>query len=195
MMLYYAKIGINWDDIDPQIVYPDMSWLSNVNSSGICPLCKCINRQRYPAPADVMIERSPNEDQTSVLIETTNITIWKKDFVEKLSLYRDGFAIGKCFTSDGRILDDYVTCYLRKCITIRGNKQSRYQLCQSCGAIISNVEPGPKYVLEKELDGSRIYQDALCRFYVTEDVVDDFDEPQEDLAFNAVSVRNTPAEG
>jgi hypothetical protein len=40
-----------------------------------------------------------------------------------------------------------------------------------------------------------VYQDSLCRFYVTEDVVDNIGELPEDSIFEAVSVRQAPADG
>lgn len=195
MMLYYVRVGTHFEDIPPQVISPDLEWCRQAQGRSVCKQCSCVDRRFYPMPVDIVLKDVPREDQTSVLVDTTNITIWKKEFVERLSQYQNGFTLGRCFTPDGKIIGDYVTCYLKRCITIRGNRQSRYQLCPACGAIISHVEPGPRYVLEKELDNSRVYQDALCRFYVTEDVVDDFEEPMEDVAFDGVSVRQQPADG
>jgi hypothetical protein len=194
-MLYYIKIGVCYEDIPAQVVYPDPLWRSRAEGKTICPECMCINRRSYPSPVDVVLEESPNEDQTAVLVETTGITIWRSEFVDKLSRYQGGFVWGKCMTSEGETISDYVTCYLPRFITIRGNKQSRYQICPACGAILSHNEPGPKYILSSQLSEARIYQDALCRFYVTEEVVDDFEDRPEDVAFDAVSVRNTPVDG
>jgi hypothetical protein len=197
MMLYFVKVGIYLDFLNqPEPVFPDENWLSNTLGAGVCPRCKCIDRKRYPAPVDIVLEKAP-ENQTLAMIETTNITVWRKAFVEKLLQHQSGFAVGKCLTSTGKVIDDYVTCYMKKFITIRSNKQSLYQICPACGAIISNIEPGPKYVLEKEINGSRIYQDALCRFYVTEEIVDNFSlrEMQGDFSFDAISIRQSPADG
>jgi hypothetical protein len=195
MMLYFVDIGIYIDFIEqPRPLFPDERWLSKATGREICPRCKCVDRSHHPAPVEIILENKP-DDEMGGLVETTGITVWNKKFIEKLARFQPRLAVGRCSLRGGKIIDEYVTCYTKRCITIRGNKQSKYQICPQCGTIISNVEPGPKYVLEKDLDDSDLYQDAFCHFYVTEKVVDNFRDYSQNISFKAISVRQNPADG
>jgi len=196
-MLYRVDTGYFVECMKPELVFPDEEWLQQ--GAGICPRCNYIDRSRYPRPVDVVLADRP-EGQTAALIETSGITIWRRDFVKIIEKHLDGFVLGKCLLADDTVLDDYVTCYGAKYIVVRGNRQSRYRICSACGTVASEVRPGPEYVLARDLTDAKVYQNAQCRFFLAEEVAwaYDFDNWGNDTAFVAlkpISVRETPADG
>jgi hypothetical protein len=194
-ILYYFDVGQMLDCMKPAPVFPDEDWLQDVSGKRICSECKCILRNKYPEPLHVVLRTEP-EGQTSFQLETTNIIIWRRDFIEYILKYLPDFILGDCFLPDGSILKDYVTCYASKCIVVRGGKQSTYHICSSCGAIFSDVEPGPKYVLKNQLSEAKIYQDAYGHLFIMGDIVWNFDFLHwEDVSRQGLSVRELPADG
>jgi len=194
-MLYLVDTGFFLESLKPRPLFPDEGWLQRARGESLCPQCDCIARSRYPKPIDVVLCKPPHK-QTSALVETTGITIWRRDFLDLLSEYMEGFALGRCLLADGRVLGRYATCYGPNYIVIRGNRQSRYHICPGCGTVSSHVKPGPEYILTCYLTDAKVYQDSQCRLFLTEDIAWGLDfEPWEDVSCEPVSVREIPADG
>ena len=198
-MLYRIITDDYLEYLKTKPVYSNEIWLEKAYQKDVCSLCGYINRRQYPKSLDVILDNPP-DGHTSAMIENTKITVWRRDFLNLISSYLEGFTIGKCWLSDGTEIEQYATCYGPTYIIIRGNKNSRYDICTGCGTIKSIIPPGPEYVLLNNLDERKVYQDAECRIYLSEDIAFqfDFDNWGEDKAFiglNAVSVREYPADG
>ena len=198
-MLYRVDSEEYLPSLKPELVFPDERWLAEAGTAGLCPCCKCIDRSRHPQPVEIVLANPP-EGQTSARVETTGVTIWRRDFLGVISRHVDQFVLGRCLLTDGTVLDDYATCYTNKYIVVRGNRQSRYQVCADCGVVTSEVKPGPEYVLARDVTDGEVYQDAQCRIFLSEAVAwaYDFDNWGQDAAFvalKAVSIRDTPADG
>ena len=194
-MIYHIDVGSTHGYLEPEPVFLYEEWLDTAYEKGLCPECHCIDRRFYPQNFEVVLDDVP-EGQVSALIENTGITIWRRDFLGILSEYMDGFIFGDVYLSDGTFLEDYATCYSKDYIILRGNIQSRYYRCSTCGTVTSKVKPGPQYVLRRYIKDSLVYQDAYCRMFLTEEIarslnMDDF----ENVGLEPILVRDIPPDG
>lgn len=183
--------------IPPDPIMADESWLSLLDN-GLCSQCRCVDRRAFSKPLDIVLEGKP-EWWISFLPENVNLRIWRKDFIDSISKYLEGFVIGRCITTDGSVIDEYVTCYTDRTLVIRGNRQSKYNICPNCGSIESQVRPGPEYILERYLTDAKVYQDSRCNFFFTEDIaweinLEPWDVGEQNVYIEPVSVRQTPAD-
>lgn len=194
--LYYLEIlpEPDWMEIEP--VFAEEQWLSKgMKNQILCPECKCVNRTRYPASFDIVLEKEP-QGQTGILVELTNVTIWRKDFIDSFLEYLSSHILGKCYLPDGQVIEEYVTCYSNQYVVARGGKNSSYRICSLCGTIISNVKPGPSYILERYIYDKNICQDALCGLFICEDVLFPYDPDKwMSIVPGCISVRKEPVDG
>lgn len=153
-----------------ELVFPDETWRRRCPQNGLCPTCGHVDRRRYPAPFDIVLQQAP-EGQPCPRVEGTGVTIWRREVVEMVAEHLRDLAFGRCFLADGSELSRYVTCYSRDCVVIRGNRYSRYQTCPDCGTIVSHVKPGPQYLLRGDVGEGKVCQDAFCRLILPEAVV------------------------
>ena len=184
---------------EPTKLFPDVDWLNEAKGDILCSHCLCINRSCFPTPLHAVLKEPPNEDPEEPIqarIETTGITIFRYDILDRMKDYLADFVLGDCYIRGGKKLDNYATCYQPRYITIRGNRHSRYRICSKCGTIISNVRPGPEYILSRELDGAELYQDSVGNIYLTDDVAGNFGfSAWEGVGMVSISIRETPADG
>lgn len=194
-MLMHLESGPIADDIPPQPVTPDEDWLAGACGDIVCPQCRRIDRTQYPRPLDVVFCDPPSYE-TSVLLEGTGITVFRRDLVDYLRDHLAGFVLGECFLDDGSAMDEYVTCYGRDYVIVRGGRNSRNFVCNGCGMILSDLGPGPRYVIQQELTGASVYQDAQCGLYLAEELGFEIDlGPWIDAFLAGIGVRERPIEG
>lgn len=174
-LLYKAIFGIFPECSPPSPVYADTNWLKKEVGKGLCAHCKFINRKKIISPLNIMLENGPEEGVPCAVVESTGIMLWHRGFLEIILDYLQDYAVGDCYLADGTKLFDYKTCYSAEYIFERGNKQSKYIKCPDCGITTSSVRPGPVFISEKDLSSKNIYQDAQCKFYLTEKVASLFD--------------------
>lgn len=181
--------------VEPDPLFPDEAWLRDAQGDQLCAACSCLDRTQYPRPLDVVLSSEPQE-QVLDRIETTQITIFRRDFIDALSNHLTGFVLGGCLLSDGSLIEGYCTCYSPSYVLLRGNRQSRYAICPECGAIISELGNSPKYVLERDITESLIYQDVRCQLLLADQVIEGLDTDEWlDFYVDGVSVRESPADG
>jgi hypothetical protein len=130
----------------------------------------------------------------------TGVPVYRRDFVEQICGHLADYALGKCLTPEGEMLNEYVTLYLRHCVTMRGDRQTVYKPCRSCGSVWSDlvmVFPGrPAYLLRHQLTGGLVYQARSSFLFLAEELVDRIDwSPFPDARLDAVEVRDTPLDG
>jgi len=166
-MLYQIDYGVNPDVCNRAPVMPDNSWLRTMLDDIICSKCLSIDRSQYPRPFNVVLTEMPSR-RTCDVIAGTSITLFHKQFVSLFSSDMQEYVFGCCFSSDGSLLNDYVTCYSKHYIMLRGNQHAYYWKCGCCGKIHSEPKNGPRYVLRHDLSNSMLYQDARCCIYLTE---------------------------
>lgn len=204
MVLYKATLITFPEGDPPELVFPEEGWL-RANGGGIlCSICHHINRVKYPAPLDVMLDSPPEDGLPCAPVETTGITVWRRSFLGRLTPFLTNFVIGNCQLKDGQVIEDYVTCYSRKSVVLQGGPKSRYQICPQCKTVTSAVAPGPQYILAASLNDSAVYQDGAGNLYLTDRAAKAFDyqtwEVEEfcyshAISFETVAVRDEPADG
>lgn len=194
-LLYYVDVGVGLEFLQPEPVLADSTWMGQALGRELCPNCRCVNRVAYPQPLNVTLAKPP-EGQTAALVESTNVVIWRKDFIaEKMGCRRD-FIFGKCSLAGGSCIEDYVTCYRRDYIIVRGGHTSKYRMCPECGTVISDVRTGAEYILERYIGNNDVFQDALCKLYMAADIAFPHDYKRwNDVTLTAINVRKEPADG
>lgn len=179
----------------PDRVREDPEW-SLEFPPGFCPWCRNIDRSRYPAPVDVGILEIP-ERITCGIVYPFGAYVFCASLVERLheDLVASGFVFGKCLDSDGDVIEDYVTCYPKDYIVLRGNAATKYYICEECGAVDSTVHGFP-YVLRRQLTDATIYQRTSGRVYVADEIAMDVDWGQwPDLELRLTRILDKPIDG
>lgn len=192
-MLVRLDVAYSPAVLEPAPLFPDEAWADR--NEVLCPTCKSVRRSRYPTPCDVVLSEPP-EDQAMALVESTRVTIFRKDLLDLLRPHLSLYTFGVCLLSDGSLIDAYATCYRRDYIILRGGRYSSYAICPACGALFSNLGNGPEYVLASQLREGLIQQDVYCRLYLSEDLAAMIDiDPWVDLCLTAIPVRDEPMDG
>ena len=132
--------------------------------------CYRLDRFRFPEPIDVVITGLPPKKYLREGVSNSRADIYHIDFINQIRLYMDGFVFGKCFLPDGTVVKDYVTCYSKDFIVIRGAIGSSYIECAECGNIVGHPAKEPRYVLRRYLKERKVYQDAIMSLYLDEDL-------------------------
>lgn len=161
------------------------AWLEADQGKNVCPECLTIKHDHYPLPMDVAVADEP-DGRVSVPLQKTNITIWRRDFLELIWEFMPDFVLGRCLLPDGSEDSLYCTCYSNKIITVQGNQFSRYEQCPACGIKVTKVISGFKWISKSQLKGDlMVYQDEKGSLYVTEGVIRSIDfGPYYDNAVN-----------
>lgn len=95
--------------------------------------------------------------------------IFHLDFIEQIKPYMKGFVFGKCYLPDRTIVKEYVTCYTKDFVILRGAPGSSYIQCEQCKTVVGSPK-GPAYVLRSSLKDHRVYQDAIQSLYIDEEL-------------------------
>ncbi len=179
-ILYFLEYRASIEGLRMEPVYPDSRWLAQCAEHGLCPVCKHVDRSRYPMPFDIVLSEAPViDDEVAFAVETLAVTIWKRSYVEMISRDLREYAVGRCLLPDHTAFEDFVTCYRPTYIIVGGGKQSRYLKCPRCGTV--DYEPvGPWHIAAFSLTNDRVFQDARCQFYLTEAALSEY-QAQSDL--------------
>jgi hypothetical protein len=204
-MLYFIETEPVADMFKAPNLMADENWLYR-QDNGLCPECLHVDRSRYPQPFDVVIESLPASleephlkeiRQVSLFFANIPFTIWRRDFIDTLREEMSGMVIGQCVLPDGSEVSEYVTCYSKNYVILRGNRQSRYRICPRCGCNASEIHNSPWYLLSKDIQGGPIYQDSECRLYVDPEIQvrHPFLTKQFNISLVWTSVRDAPVDG
>ena len=176
-MLYFLEYRASIDGLKMDPVYPDGRWMAECAKHGLCPLCKHVDRSQYPTPLDIALAEAPIvDDEVAFEVATTGVTIWLRSYIEMILENLREYVVGKCMLADGSVLDDFVTCYGPRYILIEAGRGAPHERCPKCGTVCSEAPVGPMYVLRSSLTDAKVYQDARCQFYMTEDVLSEYQE-------------------
>lgn len=171
-------------------VFPTREWIESEKGRSRCASCGTVNRSRFPEPFDMVLSAAPPHCVSDSFFR---IKIYHREFINQISEYLRDFTLGKCVLSDGRILDDYVTQYSRRYILIRGNKHSKYVVCDNCGTVRPHGWYGRQYVLRSYLTESRIYQTPFNQLCIDEELAMQIDfSPWPDADLETIEIRDEP---
>ena len=154
-------------------IHATKRWRDEERPRLVCPQCESIRRDLYPAPLNVELKRWPSLRLCDHVV-LAGMDIFHLDFISQIREHLTNFVLGKCFGPDGRLIEEYVTCYTRTRIVVRGAKGSEYRICNTCGAIPSGYME-PRHVLSSYLYGASVYQDYHTALLVDEAIIQSLD--------------------
>jgi hypothetical protein len=181
-----VKIGTNHS----QSVIMTGKWRLKERGIVFCENCESIICTRFPKPIDAEITPHPkNCIQVKI---SGGISIYHTDFIAQIRKYMDKFSIGKCHLPNGRVVEEYITCYTDTYIVERGDKQSEYDICDKCGSIAPAGWSGRQYTLRSYLTD----EDAFNELYIDGELALQLDfSPWPDADLETIDVRNEPMDG
>ena len=150
-------------------VHANVEWHKKSRGTILCSECRKINRKLFPQPCDVILENHPGNTITGG-VDYAGVRIFHRKFIEQIEIYLKNFILGKCFEKNGKLIDDFATCYSKKCVVVRGNENNEYRICKACGSIVQVGWEGRLYVLRSYLTNEKIYQDYFCDMYIEENL-------------------------
>jgi len=173
-------------------IIADVEWLDGARGSSLCHKCKAIDRSKYPTPVAVVV-RAIARGLHFGPVAQSGVFIFHKRLIDDIWLHLADYVIGEC--RDARGPTDFVTCYSKKYVVLRGNATAQYPICAVCGSVFSDFGPAP-YVMARDLMGGGVYQDVQCVIMLEDEVVRCVDWkrfPDRDL--RPVGIRETPLDG
>ena len=149
----------------------DKSWLTKFKAENVCLGYGC--RDIYPQARryglDVWVMDQPDISAVNV-VAPPGLSFARRDFLdlfsEEVSKY---LKLGRVFTSDGTLVEDFVTFVGEKRLPLRGSEDSRFfGFCKKCG----NPRYWPQYpwyVLRESLFDQPLYESGgLSGLIITE---------------------------
>jgi hypothetical protein len=172
-------------------IHATKRWRDEERPHLTCPQCERIRRDLYPLPLNVELKKWPNY-RLCDYVWLGGMYIFHHAFMNHILEHLGSFVLGKCFGPDGRLIDEYVTCYTKARIVVRGAEGSKYRICNTCGAIPSGyIEP--RHVLNSYLYGAKVYQDYHTALLVDEAIIEDLDFSKwPDAELKKVEIREEP---
>jgi hypothetical protein len=191
--IHEVLIEISTNHPDP--VHATPAWRHKAYGTVLCHECHRIDRKKFPLPCDVVLLNHPGNRIISG-IWYTNIEIVSAKFIEQLSEYLTGFALGKCLTPKGDVIDEYVTCYGKDYLIVRGDKRNQYKICGTCNMISSGGWDGPRYILRSYLRNTYVYQSSCGSIFLDEKLAIKLDfSPWPDSELIPIAIRDEPLDG
>lgn len=186
MSLIY-EISSKFDDLPRST----REWRQCEKGKYSCKTCQKLNRNGiYPKPVDVAIDEKPASEPIVIGVFFSFGDLYHINFIDQIRSYMTQFVFGKCYLPDGSLVKNYVTCYSKNTIVIRGKKGARYYQCNECKSVTGPLNP-PHYTLHMYLDGSGVYQDAIQTLYLDEWLVDEIDfSPWPDMILEPIEVKD-----
>ena len=175
-----------------EAVFASKDWRASSQGRSYCQSCVTVNRMRFPVPFDIILSAIPDY-RISGDVLLTCLRIYNKKFVEQIKEYLGDFTIGRCFSADGELVDEYVTLYSKRYILIRGNKKSKYVRCEECGTVRPHGWYGRQYVLRSYLTESRVYQSPFNELCIDEELAMKLDfSAWPDANLETIEIRDEP---
>jgi hypothetical protein len=179
----------------PDPIHSTGEWRRKAYGSILCKECHLLNRNIFPEPIDVTLNERPQFRITGG-VWWTGVRIFHKSFLEQIKEKIEDFVIGRCFDKDGNLITDFVTCYSKDYIVIRGQKGSKYEICNECNTISPIPGINPHYIPRFYLTNSLIYMDSDCSMYIEENLAKKINfTPWTDLEFETIPIIDKPVDG
>lgn len=175
---------------DPIIA--DGEWLDGARGSTLCRACKAMDRSKYPVAVPAVVRYIPRGLHFG-LVAQSGVHIFHKRFVDEIAPYLTDYTIGEC--RDARGPTDFVTCYARDYVVMRGDEDALHPICEVCGSVFSDLGQAP-YLLAHNLTDRRVYQDVQGVLILDDEVARSVEWkrfPDRDL--RPIGVRETPLDG
>ena len=179
----------------PNPVISPSLWRHAEFGKTLCADCHRVDRTKYPRSFDVKLEEYPHHVITGSVWDI-GVKIFHIDFIEQIKPYLAHYVLGKCYDEKNKLIKQYVTCYGRDYIVARGNKQSNYYVCKSCGAVSSSGWHGMQYTLREYLSDPLIYQNVSCSMFIDDDLALKLDfSAWPDAVLEPIAIKDEPMDG
>jgi len=190
-MTIIYELSSEFDDLP----HATREWRQHEKEYYKCKICQKLNRIKlYPAQIDVAVKEMTSDKAIYMAVWYAKATLFHIQFIEQIRSYMDDYVFGKCYLPDGSLIKEYVTCYKKDFIVIRGTCGTEYYECLECRSVGSIVE-GPKYVLRSYLKEKKIHQDSIQHLYIDESVINSIDfSPWPDVVLEPIEVRDEPVD-
>jgi len=166
-MRYIYKVTSN----DEEWLHTTKEWLRYERDNYKCKNKECyrLDRSKFPGPIDTVIKKTPKQKMICSGVAFSMGRIFHLDFIEQIKPYMKRFVFGKCYLPDRTIVKEYVTCYTKDFVILRGAPGSSYIQCEQCKTVVGSPKD-PVYVLRSSLKDRRVYQDAIQSLYIDEEL-------------------------
>ncbi len=175
----------------------NVDWAEEVLDAKTCGYyCTFTAKNVYPAPVDLVLNRSPKSSLTwcqgPLIIRTT--------LLERFRTSMAHCAVGEVYVGSGasfRLEPEFKTVYTDAPweLWVRGKQGSRYIPCDECGRVVS-MNKGPGYVLyDYLLDNQGVYFDCT-EMFIDESLVTEFEaHAPKDLRLYGIKIVDQPQDG
>jgi len=127
----------------------DDVWLKALEAKWACPDCRTLYPEIRKEAVDVVLLYAPDASAVNSVFPP-GIPIARRDFMELFGHYPSQYlSLGRVFTSDGKLLDEFVTFVSRRRLLVRGGPDSTVTQCSTCGRTGYLAFP-PFYVLRDD---------------------------------------------
>ncbi len=189
-------------DMCPEGFVSEPKWRNRAYGTVICPNCKRIDRAHFPAPVDAAVLSAPR-NISGGLVSMAGLGVRHRTIIEQLGAELEQLALGRLFDKHGEQLDEYVTCYGKDYIMIRGGggpqrskdicEGTKYLICWKCESVSPQLGQIPPYVLRRDLGRKDVYHNAFSSIYITLKLKNRIDwSPWPTICFERVDVRDEP---
>ncbi len=180
---------------NPNPTHAANEWLRKSIGDIFCPECRQIKRKIYPGLIDIILEEYDRNDIAGA-VDKVGICIYHRDFIAQIFDYMKDFGFGKCYTEAGDLIPELVTVYSKEYIILRGNKNSDYRICDTCGTVNTYATSGKKYILRYQIkDWKQVYGEGGY-LYIADELVPNLDLSQWKYAkLDKVLIRDKPIDG
>lgn len=170
-------------------------WRRRAEGTILCSNCHNVLHSYWPKPCNVELYEDPNY-QISGSIWWIGLSIFHKDFLVQIKRHLEQFVMGECFDEHGKKYEYYLTCYTNSYIVIRGNKESKYNICEKCGLVEQNGWHGKQYTLSQYLSDAMVYMDVGGSMYIDEMLAHTIDfSAWPDVELKPIAVYDKPRDG
>ena len=181
---------------NPDPTHATNQWRAQASGSIVCPQCCKLLPSWHPKPIDIQLsEYTPGTVSGGVAF--TSVRIFHRELIRQIFDYlTNEFVLGKCFDENNNHVEEYVTCYTRSPIVMRGNERSEYRTCSICKAIWPNGWEGKQYTLRSYLSNARIYQNYSSAMFIDEALCEQLDlSLWNDVDLKTIAIRDEPLDG
>jgi uncharacterized C2H2 Zn-finger protein len=185
---------------DEHYIHTTARWRDQEGEGKVyCPKCGGLYHNRFPEPIDIVLSEYPDPDKSiGGPVYFTPISIYHRDFIYRIREYlpETEFALGRCFDIEGRLIEDYITCYSRKYLIVRSGPGSEFKLCPECNNVRRmRYAPPYEYIPRFYLTDARIYMKANCRLFIDEELALQLDYSPWPVKFQSYRVLDKAIDG
>lgn len=165
-----AEYGYSLVTRKEEPAFPDLKWRESALGRELCSKCGKILGPWHPRPIDIRLEEWPTKSPIDH-VTSTGISLIRTDLLSELSPFMKDFAIGACYDTNGKPIDNYHTYYMPPWVVERGEKYADFRICRACGAIWLNTRHQRRIVLlRRDFAQHSVRQGCVGETYVSETV-------------------------